>query len=314
MVRTYHLLHLHLAVLLAVASAQDANVMSRSGGDPLKPDYNVMKRPSRGGPADLITLGVRLRRVLDIDTIATTATVDLILSLEWKDSRLANIVPTSDPALRVTPDQIWTPGIILMNSAAETIGLYRGFHLYPDGTVKGLIKGLYVADVHIGERVFFNCFFFLDSNARICKWYLILPFFSFFFPMFNLDVSMFPFDRNRCEFIFDAPDYGSKEVSFAANAKFSTLDITEATVYDIEQWKVSRSLKLSPYDGKQNDYVVGMMDIHRIPSMIVVELILPLTLIVTFALLGLYTQSSDTSIAITTTAVSLRFLFLFLLN
>ena len=165
MVRTYHLLH--LAVLLAVASAQDANVMSRSGGDPLKPDYNVMKRPSRGGPADLITLGVRLRRVLDIDTIATTATVDLILSLEWKDSRLANIVPTSDPALRVTPDQIWTPGIILMNSAAETIGLYRGFHLYPDGTVKGLIKGLYVADVHIGERVFFNCFFFLDLNARM---------------------------------------------------------------------------------------------------------------------------------------------------
>ena len=132
--------------------------------------------------------------------------------------------------------------------------------------------------------------------------------------MFNLDVSMFPFDRNRCEFIFDAPDYGSKEVSFEANAKFSTLDITEATVYDIEKWNVLRSLKLSPYDGKQNDYVVGMMDIHRIPSMIVVELILPLTLIVTFALLGLYTQSSDTSIAITTTAVSLLILFLFLLN
>jgi hypothetical protein len=272
-----YLLFLSLLLSITTAKLQNDGDVSRTGGPSLKPGYDLMKRPKRGGLPDLVQIGVRVRRVLEIDTVATTATVDLIMSLEWTDARLIGVVPRGSPPLRVTRDQIWTPGIILMNAAAETTKMYEGFHLSWNGKVKGLQKALHVADVHI-------------------------------------DVSMFPFDRNRCEFVFDAPDYGSKEVTFAANQDFSVVDVDEDTVYKILNWNVTRSVKLSPYDGQQNDYIVGMLDIARIPSMIVVELVVPLTLIVMFAMLGLYTQSSDTRIAITTTAFLTTMAFIYVVD
>lgn len=245
----------------------------------IKPGYVAMDRPGKGGPATPVQVGVKLLRVLDVIIVDDTLMSDLLIQLKWRDPRLANLVPAGSPPQRVDPLQVWTPGFELANARSPMQITHEGVKLSRDGTVHLIRKAVAPAVV-------------------------------------SVDVSMFPFDKQELELLFESPDYGSNEVDFRVVANESTTDVDQEEVWEVKGWDVSRDTAPSIVDGAADVVVLARLTIKRMGGMAIVELVLPLFLVVNFNFLAFFVYAGDfgTRIGITSTGFLTVMAFLYVVS
>ncbi|KAA9131897.1 hypothetical protein F3N42_06895 [Marinihelvus fidelis] len=75
---------------------------------------DLLERPSAGGAADVVSVHFTLLDIVDIDDKAQRFEIDAYVELRWQDPRLA--LPGSGEHVRLmTLDEIWTPGLAILN-------------------------------------------------------------------------------------------------------------------------------------------------------------------------------------------------------
>ncbi|HEY7160226.1 MAG TPA: hypothetical protein VH815_03160 [Acidobacteriota bacterium] len=68
-------------------------------------------RPGAGGPPTPVTVTIFVVDLRDIEGVRQNFTADVLVRLQWKDPRLAS----NEPLRKLPADQIWNPGIQIVN-------------------------------------------------------------------------------------------------------------------------------------------------------------------------------------------------------
>ncbi|XP_026228177.1 neuronal acetylcholine receptor subunit alpha-7-like [Anabas testudineus] len=133
-------------------------------------DYNRMERPvANDSQALIVHFSFTLMQVMDVDEKNQILTTNAWLQMQWYDHYL-QWNQSEYPGvknLRFTPDQVWTPDILLYNSAHDKF----------DATFKTNV---------------------LVNSSGFCEY--LPP--GIFISTCNVDVRWFPFDIQRCELKF----------------------------------------------------------------------------------------------------------------
>nr|XP_018900425.1 PREDICTED: neuronal acetylcholine receptor subunit alpha-7 [Bemisia tabaci] len=143
--------------------------------DKLLDSYNVLERPvANESAALLVRFGITLQQIIDVDEKNQILTTNAWLNLEWVDYSLG--WNSSDYGgvkdLRITPNRVWKPDILMYNSADEKF----------DGTFHTNV---------------------LVRNNGTCLY--IPP--GIFKSTCKIDITWFPFDDQKCDMKFGSWTY-----------------------------------------------------------------------------------------------------------
>ena len=98
--------------------------------------------PQNGGPTK-VRAGYYVIDLIEVMTVKQQFTVDLFLEVEWKDSRLGNIVRKSGMDKCVTPmNRVWYPGLIGGNDRSLKILSPEVLYIHADGRVEEELRVL----------------------------------------------------------------------------------------------------------------------------------------------------------------------------
>ena len=93
--------------------------------------------PPDRGPTE-IYVGLFIFDLVDIATVKQQFTLDFFVDIEWNDDRLGEkLREAGETICQVSKDQIWTPGILFLNSRAVRFELPKVFLVHDDGTIEG---------------------------------------------------------------------------------------------------------------------------------------------------------------------------------
>ncbi|XP_071369027.1 neuronal acetylcholine receptor subunit alpha-7-like [Centroberyx affinis] len=161
---------LWLLILAALLQVSEQGPHQRYLLRELLRDYNPMERPVANDSQPLtVRISFTLMQVMDVDEKNQILTTNAWLQLQWYDHYL-QWNQSEYPGvknLRFTPDQVWTPDILLYNSAHDKF----------DATFKTNV---------------------LVNSSGFCEY--LPP--GIFISTCNVDVRWFPFDIQRCELKF----------------------------------------------------------------------------------------------------------------
>ena len=105
------------SLLAALLLSVHVTAAPRPQAAPVKTAPELLERPDPEGTPTRVSAGVFLLDLYKIDDVAQTFSADLILSLRWRDSRLARGMDPGADALRNYPlAQVWNPSPILLNA------------------------------------------------------------------------------------------------------------------------------------------------------------------------------------------------------
>ena len=250
------------------------------GAGLLVKDYNPMIRPGKAtAKADIVSVGIKLLRLIDVSDIHQELKVNLLLKIKWKDQRLANIVDEIDSPQRVDSMQLWTPDVSLANAKGVTELLNEGAHLYSDGSIEVIRNALYTADV-------------------------------------DVDVHYFPFDVQDMEVWFECPDYDGSQVQFIVDTLHSTTAAKGEEIWRLDSWTVGPETRTSLVSGEQDGFLVGTARVRRLFGMALLMLVAPLYIIANFSFMAFFVYIGDfpTRVGIVSTGFLTLIAFLFVIN
>ncbi|XP_023709393.1 neuronal acetylcholine receptor subunit alpha-7 isoform X2 [Cryptotermes secundus] len=149
--------------------------------------YNVLERPVANESEPLeVKFGLTLQQIIDVDEKNQLLITNIWLSLEWNDYNLrwneSEFGGVKD--LRITPNKIWRPDILMYNSADE------GF----DGTYH-----TNVVVRHNGSCLYVPPGIFKST----CK----------------IDITWFPFDDQHCDMKFGSWTYDGNQLDLVLNSE-----------------------------------------------------------------------------------------------
>ncbi|XP_066596793.1 neuronal acetylcholine receptor subunit alpha-7 [Prorops nasuta] len=149
-------------------------------------NYNTLERPVANESEPLeVKFGITLQQIIDVDEKNQILTTNAWLKLEWTDYNLqwnkSDYGGVKD--LRITPNKLWKPDILMYNSAEE------GF----DGTYQ-----TNVVVTHNGSCLYVPPGIFKST----CK----------------MDITWFPFDDQHCEMKFGSWTYDGNQVDLVLNS------------------------------------------------------------------------------------------------
>ncbi|XP_069672320.1 neuronal acetylcholine receptor subunit alpha-7-like isoform X6 [Periplaneta americana] len=149
--------------------------------------YNVLERPVANESEPLeVKFGLTLQQIIDVDEKNQILTTNAWLNLEWNDYNLrwneSEFGGVKD--LRITPNKIWRPDILMYNSADE------GF----DGTYH-----TNVVVRHNGSCLYVPPGIFKST----CK----------------IDITWFPFDDQHCDMKFGSWTYDGNQLDLVLNSE-----------------------------------------------------------------------------------------------
>ncbi|KAK3915891.1 Neuronal acetylcholine receptor subunit alpha-7 [Frankliniella fusca] len=150
-------------------------------------DYNVLERPVANESEPLeIKFGLTLQQIIDVDEKNQLLITNIWLSLEWTDYNLrwnhSEYGNVKD--LRITPNKIWRPDVLMYNSADE--GFDGTYHT--NVVVRDSGKCLYVP-----PGIF----------KSTCK----------------IDITWFPFDDQHCDMKFGSWTYDGSQLDLILNSE-----------------------------------------------------------------------------------------------
>ncbi len=120
------------AVLLAsVASAQ---VRSKAEAKACEdPDVRIDMRPDAGGQPTVISVGLRMIDLIEINDVHQTLTGDFAVLLTWTDARLSQF-----QGCKIALDKVWSPSLVFVNSGRLITSRPREVSIGPGGQVRYL--------------------------------------------------------------------------------------------------------------------------------------------------------------------------------
>lgn len=193
-----------------------------------------------------VTGSLSLLSISGLDEISGTFSVMVTLTLLWNDDRL-----TWDPlkykdlkSLLVSKSKIWTPSIIMRNSATKvkTLGLENN-----------------VVTIHYDGNVHLNIGDFLET---IC----------------SFDVTHFPFDRQTCDLLFIPWIYSNDSVGFEQRAK----DIDLSLFSHNGMWEIKDTKADVPSSVPQREVYAELkysIELERRYSYFVLTIFTPVTML-----------------------------------
>nr|ASO96849.1 nicotinic acetylcholine receptor subunit alpha 6 [Rhyzopertha dominica] len=155
--------------------------------DNLLGPYNVLERPVANESESLeVKFGLTLQQIIDVDEKNQLLITNIWLSLEWNDYNLrwneSEYAGVKD--LRITPNKLWKPDVLMYNSADE------GF----DGTFQ-----TNVVVKHDGSCLYVPPGIFKST----CK----------------MDITWFPFDDQHCEMKFGSWTYDGNQLDLVLKSE-----------------------------------------------------------------------------------------------
>ncbi|XP_018566639.1 neuronal acetylcholine receptor subunit alpha-7 isoform X5 [Anoplophora glabripennis] len=149
--------------------------------------YNVLERPVANESEPLeVKFGLTLQQIIDVDEKNQILTTNAWLNLEWNDYNLrwneTDYGGVKD--LRITPNKLWKPDVLMYNSADE------GF----DGTFQ-----TNVVVKHNGSCLYVPPGIFKST----CK----------------IDITWFPFDDQHCDMKFGSWTYDGNQLDLVLNSE-----------------------------------------------------------------------------------------------
>ena len=120
--------------VLFLASEGSAQVRSKAEAEACKdPNVQIDVRPNAGGPPTVISVGVRLLDLTEINDVKQTLTVDLGVLLSWTDERFAQF-----QGCEIALDKVWSPSVVFANSGRLITSRPREVSVGPGGRVRYL--------------------------------------------------------------------------------------------------------------------------------------------------------------------------------
>jgi hypothetical protein len=120
------------ALCFSAVLAATASVQSEPTAAPACPAPNVRTdvRPNAGGPPTTVSVGIRVIDLMEINDIDQMLTGDLAVRLRWIDPRLTHLAGCEVPL-----DDIWSPGLVFVNSGRQFPSRPKEVGIGPDGQV-----------------------------------------------------------------------------------------------------------------------------------------------------------------------------------
>lgn len=95
--------------------------------------YDNGTRPNAGqGPVN-VQAQYRVNRLVTVDPISNSFTLDIFLRLQWNDPRLVFSENLGQESLRLSPSQIWTPDVYFYNEQGAMNQLDATLKIQNDG-------------------------------------------------------------------------------------------------------------------------------------------------------------------------------------
>merc|ERR1712128_370932 len=218
--------------------------------------YNKLERPvANESEAVVLTFGLTLQQIIDVDEKNQILTTNVWLNLEWNDVNLAwNETEYGNVQdVRIPPSSLWKPDILMYNSASEAF----------DGT--------YPTNVVV-------------TSSGSCTY--IPP--GIFMSTCKIDITWFPFDDQNCEMKFGSWTYNG----FKLDLKLKSSDGGDISTYIPNgEWAllgVPATRNSVTYDCCPEPYldITFIIKIRRRTVYYFFNLIVPCVLIASMAVLG----------------------------
>ena len=122
------------AVLWAAIWAHDslAQTESPANKDPCQlPALRTEVRPSSSGTPTVVSVGFRMVDLTDINDVAQSLTGDYLVTQSWTDARLLSL-----QGCTVSLSDVWSPGLVFVNSGRLITSRPRVVAIGPGGQVK----------------------------------------------------------------------------------------------------------------------------------------------------------------------------------
>ncbi len=208
--------------------------------DPCKdPNVRTDVRPNAEGPPTEVSVGLRMVDLTEINDVMQTLTGDFVVILAWKDVRLSHL-----EGCEISLDDIWSPGLVFVNSGRLFTGRPREVGIGPGGQVRYLQR-------YYGTLASYH-------NLRD-----------------------FPFDKQNIVISLLPVEWSEKDVKLILDEKVTSrrdrLNISDWMIEDVTG--VIERQYTEVYDSYLSRYDFHIIA-HRITSYYIWKVILPLCLIV----------------------------------
>jgi len=165
-------------VLLLFISFTNANQEEKHLLNNLFQNYDKTSRPVKNFKDPVsVEMGLGVQTLESFNQMEESLALNIWLRSNWRDENLAWYNYSNLTFLSVSPDDVWTPDVELLNAASkpEIYTLKGGLNLYNDGSIMYSKPGIYK----------YSC---------------------------SLNLKMFPFDRQNCTMIFGNWIYSNRYV------------------------------------------------------------------------------------------------------
>jgi len=263
-----------VAVLLVLAPPQRAAAQDDIADAAICAPSGIFTdvRPDPKGPATKVDMGLRVIDVREINDVDQTITVDFAVRMRWQDDRLLGL---SGCRLRV--DQVWFPGLVLMNSG-------RVFNRWPE-----------VVSIEEGGRVIY-----LQRKSGTFSSHHQLQ--DFPFDLQSIDVTLFPLNWSEAKVLFTLDE--------EFEGIYTDLNISDWRVRDVSS-RID-SLDLDALTTPRSSYTFTI-DAQRYVSYYFWKIILPVSLIVvmSWSVFWIDSRQFGTQLGLSATSVLTMIAFIF---
>jgi len=129
-------IHLFYVVVLCSAMIFNSTVYARSSPTALDdacqaPNIRTHIRPNAGGQPIQVTVGTYIFDLMEINDVGQYLTGDFGVVLNWVDPRLSQL-----EGCEIQTDNVWSPGLVFLNSGRKFMGRPKKVSIGPGGQVK----------------------------------------------------------------------------------------------------------------------------------------------------------------------------------
>ncbi|XP_077021785.1 acetylcholine receptor subunit epsilon isoform X2 [Tamandua tetradactyla] len=255
-------------------------------------NYDPQSRPVRG-PEDTVTISLKvtLTNLISLNEKEETLTTSVWIGIDWLDYRLNYSKEDFGgiDALRVPPEYVWLPEIVLENNIDGQFGVAYDANVlvFEGGYVSWLPPAIY------------------RSTCAV-------------------EVTYFPFDWQNCSLVFRSQTYNAEEVEFifAADDAGETINniLIDTEAYtENGEWAIDFCpgviLERDSADGPGHTDVIYMLIIRRKPLFYVINIIVPCVLISGLVLLAYFlpAQAGGQKCTVSINVLLAQTVFLFLI-
>ncbi len=224
---------------------------------------SLKMRPGAGGPPTPVTVTIFVVDLREIDGVRQNFSADVLVRLQWKDPRLAS----NEPLRKLPTDEIWNPGVQIVNRTAIQTTLPEFLDIDLEGNVSYRQR-------FIGE---FSCW---------------------------LNLSEFPFDQQLITINIAVPEVSTADINLINSKENGHSPRFSITDWEIKSWKVKVENYPMP-GGRSIPGYSFELAVKRRFHFFFVQIIIPMSLILGMSWIAFWLNRRDSGprVSISTTSM-----------